>query len=320
MRRRRERGFTLVELMISLVLFSIVVAGILSVAVTMAGGFREQRSSGASESAARNTLDYIADAIRNGSPAVASGDIQVAAAGCPDAAEPIEVTNGEDAPDELTITYATGSVLTSTREIYGPGTTSLLVEDPDSLRAGDTLLITDLQRGVLVAIDEPVTSATLGLAPQGCSTLTFPDGGYPVRSLVIRAARARFYVDDLDGAPALWMDPDAEGPAQAEPLAEGIEDMQVALARDADDDGTIAEVGAAPNDDEWQGNVSGDDPLTGAIRAVRVTLVARAASVSRGMRIVRPAAEDRAAGTTPDQHVRRLLTTTVEIRNLRGSR
>ena len=241
--RRAQAGFTLVELMISLVLFSIVIAGVLAVASAMAGGFRYQRSTVASESAARNTLDFIADAIRSGSPAVASGNIQVAAANCPAAVEPIEIVDNTGEPDELTLTFARGSFVTSTRGVYGPSATSLVVEDFDQLARGDTLLITDMQRGVLVTIDEPVTSATLSLAEQGCSTLTFPGAGYPARSLVVRATRARFFVATLDGVPALWMDPDAEGDAAAEPLADGIEDMQVSY--DA------------------------------AIRAVRITLVAR---------------------------------------------
>jgi prepilin-type N-terminal cleavage/methylation domain-containing protein len=294
---RRERGFTLVELMISLVLFSIVIAGIMKVAVTLTSSFREQRSTTAGESAARNSLDFIADAIRNGSPAVMSGNIQGTASSCPDVAEPVEIVEGDTAADELTLTFASGSVVTSSRSIYGPGATSLVVEDFDQLREGDMILVTDLTRGVLTTIDDSVSSATLQLTPQACATLTFPGAGYPVRSLVLKVMRARFYLEPLDGVSTLWMDPDAEGPRAAEPLAEGIEDMQIALARDSNDDGVIAEVGAVADDDEWQGNVANESVLTGPIRAVRITLVARA---------------------TPT--LRRTLATTVEVRNLKGSR
>ena len=293
----RERGFTIVELMISLVLFSLVIAGIMKVAVTMTGSFREQRSTVSGESAARNSLDFIADAIRNGSPAVMSGNIQGTAVTCPDVAEPIEMIDGDAGPDELTFTFASGSVVTSTRSIYGPGSTSVVVEDFEQFREGDTILITDLSRGVLTTIDDAVTSATLPLAAQACATLSFPGAGYPARSLVLRASRARFYLAPLDGLSALWMDPDAEGPRDAEPLAEGIEDLQVALARDVNGDGAIAELGAAPDDDEWQFNVAGEAEVSGAIRAVRITLVARASPT-----------------------LRRTLATTVEVRNLKGSR
>jgi prepilin-type N-terminal cleavage/methylation domain-containing protein len=227
LRTHRERGFTLIELMISMTLFSIVVAGIMAVASTLTSGFRLQRKTVASESAARNSLDFIADAIRSGSPAVASGNIQVASEDCPPTAEPVEVVDNEGAPDELTITFARGSFVTSTRAVYGPGVNTLQVEDFDQLQRGDTLLISDMDRGVLVTIDQPVSSNTIQLVAQGCTSLTFPGSGYPARSLVVRATRARFFVEPLDGTPALWMDPDAEGPALAEPLSEGIEDMQV---------------------------------------------------------------------------------------------
>src|SRR5687768_18498058 len=105
--------------MVSMTLFSLVIAGILAVAGTMARGFRDQRSVIASESAARNSLDFITDAIRSGSPAVATGNIQVAGVDCPPTAVPVEVVNNDGSPDELTVTFARGSFVTSTRTLYG---------------------------------------------------------------------------------------------------------------------------------------------------------------------------------------------------------
>ncbi len=66
--RREQAGFTLVELMISLVLFSFAVAGVLAVAVSMSQGFREQRAAVEAEGAVRVPLDFIGDAIRQSSP------------------------------------------------------------------------------------------------------------------------------------------------------------------------------------------------------------------------------------------------------------
>ena len=320
-RRRGQRGFTLVELMISLVMFSFAIAGVLSVAVTMTSGFREQRSTIGAESAARMAMDYLADAVRTVSPGVPSGNVQVAQAPCPAVAAPLAVINSAVGPDEMTLTFASGSVVTASKTAYAAGTTSLDVHDYSQFADGDTILIANQDQGILVRIAGAVTSSTLGLATQSCSTLTFPGtaGQLPAGSLVIRAMRARFYIADLDGSPALWMDPDADGVA-AEPLAEGIEDMQLAYARDVNGDGAISEVGVAANDDEWSGNVAGDAPITtGAYRAVRITLIARTAAASGTARFTRPAAEDRAASTTPDRFRRRTLVSTIEIRNLQGS-
>ena len=41
MKRHAERGFTLIELMVSLVLFSLAIAGILSVAISMGRAYHE---------------------------------------------------------------------------------------------------------------------------------------------------------------------------------------------------------------------------------------------------------------------------------------
>jgi hypothetical protein len=114
------------------------------------------------------------------------------------------------------------------------------------------------------------------------------------------------------------MDPDSDNPsstAAAEPMAEGIEDMQIALGIDSGTNG-VSEVGSAANDDEWQYNVTGDSVLTGTLRAIRVTLVSRANQpVTGGVTpYKRPAVENRTAGTA-DAYKRRVLRTMVEIRN-----
>jgi hypothetical protein len=145
-----------------------------------------------------------------------------------------------------------------------------------------------------------------------------PASGYQPTALVIRVKRARFYVDTAgsvtDGVPTLMMDPDAEGPAPAEPLAENIEDMQVALGVDINNNKAIDDA------TEWAYS-SGTGALTGSIRAVRVTLIARAPNQLQPLiaSYLRPAAENRPAATVFDTYRRRVLTSTIEVRNLGGS-
>jgi prepilin-type N-terminal cleavage/methylation domain-containing protein len=315
MTRTSQKGFTLVELMISLVLFSVAIAGVLSVAVTMTQGFREQRQVIATESSVRAPLEFIADAIRNASPAVPSGDIQDVK-NCVTGA--IAVVNNTNAPDQLDIVYASGSVVTSLRTIYDSTTNlAITVTDASQLAVGDTLLITNMTKGHLVDVTA-VNTATgvLALTAPGC-TPALPVGGYPPGSLVIRALRARFTVDvtgaATDGVPTLMMDPDADGPASAEPLAENVEDMQIAVGVDVD-------LNKGIDAGEWEYS-SGVGALAGAIRAMRITLVARAPNQLQGgtASFYRPAAEDRPIASTADSYRRRVLSTTVEIRNLGGS-
>jgi type IV pilus assembly protein PilW len=330
--RRAQRGFTLVELMISLVLFLVAIAGTLNIAVSMSQAYRDQRGVILTENSVRAPMDFISDAIRNSSPAVSTGAKIIAglpsgsvqetmSSGCKTGA--IYTTNSTSAPDELYIVYASGAVVTSLRSAYTAPYTSITVTDASQLNPGDYLLITDTTTGTVVQIGSGSTAVNTAT---GAITLTSPactpTNSYALAGspppLVIRVKKARFYVDTAgsvtDGVPTLMMDPDADGPATAEPLAENIEDMQVALGVDVNASGGIDDAS------EWAYS-NGTGSLDGNIRAVRVTLIARAPNQLLPLIATyqRPAAEDRPAATTFDTFRRRVLTSTIEIRNLGGS-
>src|SRR6185369_914345 len=105
--------------------------------------------------------------------------------------------------------------------------------------------------------------------------------GYGKASTVIRAQHALFFVaqDLLDGSavPALMMDADSTGAnSTPEPLAEGIEDLQIAVGVETDGVAGLTDNGGTT--DEWKGNNSGDTAVNAAtddIRAVRLTMIAR---------------------------------------------
>jgi prepilin-type N-terminal cleavage/methylation domain-containing protein len=330
----KQRGFTLIELMVSIVIFSFAIAGILSVAVSINEAFREQRAAVQAEGAVRVPLDFLTDAIRQASPSVnVPANVQDAGT-CTKGA--ITVTNnfttagfGAGA-DKLDLIYAAGAVVTSSRSNYIAGSTSLTVTDASQIAAGDYIVISDYTNGHIVKVtaSDAAAPGTLTLAAQ-CSGIVLPSTGtvvgYGMGSLVIRAQHAQFWIEDYDGSPTLMMDPDATGSADKEPLAEGIEDMQIAVGVDANGSGGITEVGAAANDDEWTYNYSGDTALgsTEVIRAVRLTLIARTAKLFGKVGTItsfnRPAAEDHAASSTGDQYRRRVLRAIVELRNIGGS-
>jgi len=115
------------------------------------------------------------------------------------------------------------------------------------------------------------------------------------------------------------MNADTSSTSNYEPLAEGIEDLQVAVGVDTNNDGVISEDGTTA--DEWMYNASGDAALSGTVHAVRITLIAR--SVQQDIGAVsaykRPAAEDHAAASTNDKYRRRVLRSMVELRNIKGS-
>lgn len=318
--RRRQSGFTLIELMVSLVMFSLAIAGVLAVAVSLTSGFREQRQAIAAESSVRVPMDYLADAIRQASPGVPGGInlTDASAVNCTSGA--ISVVNSTSGPDRLDVIYASGAVVTSSRSITTSASTSVDVTDASQFAQGDYIVISDTAQGHLMKIAS-ISGSTLNFGAQCAGTLNWPATNYPAGSLVVRAQHAEFYIDAVDGIPTLMMDPDGpQGILDEEPLAEGVEDMQIALGIDADSSDGILDVGVAANDDEWAYNVAGDTLPAGAVRAVRITLVARAATPVNGSAnpFTLPAAEDRAAGAA-DNYRRRVLRSSVEVRNMEGS-
>jgi Type IV Pilus-assembly protein W len=321
-------------------LFSFAVAGVLAVAVSMSQGFREQRAAVAAEQAARVPLDFLADAIRQASPGapslpmggsglgVGSG---LGTSGFPNIQDvgtcswgSINILPDQTAIHDATLTgwdaldliYASGAVVTSSRTAsFTPGAAQLEITDASQLSVGDSVVISDTSQGHLLHITGISGNVlTVGTGCSGSGTLAAT--AYAAGSLVVRAEHAVFTLDSIDGIPTLMMDPDAGGPLTAQPLAEGIEDMQLALGVDRSGSGYAIDSGNTT--DDFYGNAVGDTLITsGSIRAVRIWLVARTTSglVGNITPYKRPAVADHAAATASDQYRRRILTTTIEIRN-----
>jgi prepilin-type N-terminal cleavage/methylation domain-containing protein len=365
MKRRSQGGFTLIELMVSLILFSVAIAGVLAIAVSMAQGFRDQRQVVQTEGTARGALDYISDALRLASPAINNAqvdsfsstplagtttptvqapnvvigiveDMQVGAGSCKTGA--IRVFNNTAAPDELEILYASGAAVTSLNTSWTPAgvATTANVVDASNFAVGDTVLITDgtpaaTPSGHVAKITAIAMGATtsdpdvLTLAAAACTLATTPTYGASVgEALVIRVLRARFYIGTFDGiSPVLLLDPDGPaGPAGPEPLADYVEDFQVAVGIDEAPGPTgngLIDV------DEWgfSGVVGTIDPFSPGknMLAMRLTLVARAPSTlaATTATFTKFDAEDHVPGGSPDTFRRRVLTSTIDIRNLGAS-
>lgn len=324
--RDDEAGFTLVELMISLVIFAVAVAGILSVAVSLTNGFREQRQAIAAQDAVRSPIDMIADALRQVSPGVSDPTKVYDVSTCTQGA--ISVVNSSTGADVLDIIYAAGGVVTSATAASTQAGTTLPVVNATSFAVGDYALITDFSSGYVVRLTN-VTATSITYATAGCG-YSWSFGYNPVQQqqpIVIRVQHARFSIadDPVTNVPTLYMDADSTGTAHSEePLAEGIEDMQIAIGVDVDNLNGIVEGSPAMASDEWFGNDASDalfSPTTQIARAVRVTLVARTTSGQMGNQntYTKPAAEDRTAASANDQYRRRVLRTVVDIRNASGS-
>lgn len=337
--RRAQRGFTLIELMISLVIFSLAIASVLSVAVSMAQSFRQRRQLVHSEDNVRGAMDYIADAIRNSGPAVSPAGGVRDDTTCTIMTGGISVTNVSGTPDNVTVVLPAGGVVTSIANTssYTVATdASFVVTDATGISVGDQLLVTDLTNADIVTVTNiagttiSFTKSTCNVTSTGCDSSKIPacTTTYPKLSLVIRVMRAKFGVDQINangfGTNVLVMDPDADGTTYTpEPLAENVEDMQIALGYDTDLDNyvTSADNGGKPWIYDSSTNVT--IPATGTLRALRITFIVKngeALPQTQSTALFkRPAAEDHAAAATPDWYPRRVLSSVVELRNYKGS-
>ena len=314
---KSQRGFTLVELMVSLVIFSFAIAGVLSVAVAMTRAYREQRRVIATENAVRAPLDFIADAIRQASPGATTATIKDAN-DCTFTSGAISFVDNTTSADELTVVYASGGIVSTTHSAFTSASTSILLPaaHASQFTVGDYALVTNTAEGTLIKVTG-VNASSLDVAVT-CSS-AFPTGGFAAGSILVRAQRARFAVGAVDGIPTLLMYPN--GATAYEPLAEGIEDLQVSIGIDVNGDGAITDGGLGSTTDEWIGNAPLDALPTGTIRAVQIVLVSRDTSPLTGApSYYQPAvALNHDGSTTADNFRRRMLNTTIEIRNLAGS-
>src|SRR4029079_2087109 len=131
--------------MVALTLFSVAVAGAMSVAVSMTTGLKDQRTVVTAEASVRGPMDLLATTFRSASPGASSGSIQDVAT-CTTGA--ITVTNSTSGPDQVDVVTASGSVITTLKAAYSSGTT-LTLADASQFAVGDTLLVTDTSVGHL---------------------------------------------------------------------------------------------------------------------------------------------------------------------------
>ncbi len=355
--RRSDSGITLVELMVSMVVLGFAISAAFGITYTLLGGFADNERVLQAQRGARGAIDVIADAVRGSSPGVTTGAIQDLAplsdGTCSGNTDAMTVSNGTGTAgsDVLVVVHASGGVLGFLQEDLDSSKSELVVNaENDDFRdglyfeVGDLVVVTNGTNGHLFQIDDlegpdasdPDKDWKLKLSDQIsnlCSspTLTepfFSGGNYPAGSMVIRARRSRFSICDVAGTPYMILgDDDGDCDVTAtdfEPIAEGIEDLQLAVALDGNGDGEIDVDDPGTTTDELHYNAAGDAVPTGLSTsprwsALRVTVAARTTDeAQQGTGSTPQDLEDNDVANTADEYRRRTMTTVLELRNIQN--
>jgi hypothetical protein len=324
----------------------VAIAAAFTLAFSLMNGFKDSREAVQVESTARTSLDIVATALRSASPGLGAGQVWDSCNS--NLVDTIQVTNSGIGPDSITVLHGLGgaiATLTSDQTILPATTLTVDANDFVSYDASanpvasaafekntwmPALIIDPVnQRGTYLQVRAPLGSSTTmetQIAPGCLAPGPSPLPLFPAGSIIVRASFMTFSVlanaDGLDRF--LMIDPDGPGPEVPQIMADGIEDLQVAVGVENEiDDTFLTELGAGPGDDEWHYNYVGGEtgpPLTslidGAWRAIRITLVGISyRDEQEGTPFARPKAEDRAADGTGDGFRRRTYSTTVTLRN-----
>jgi type IV pilus assembly protein PilW len=282
---RKEKGYTIVELMIAVMLFSVVVLAIYSIFTSMQASYAAQDQVVEMQQNVRAAMDTL------------TRDVQLMGCGLYNGAPDTMLTaaNSETAQGTDGITLA-GNIAASTILTNDAGNAStILVEDSTGFEDGDTIDICDFN-------GNRVATGTLSSDPPDKNTLTLASpvsasAGY----IITQAYQTLTYTVDYSNPrhPVLRR--------SGQPLAEDIEDLQFAYVfQDGDEANT-------PDDTDGDDTNDMED-----VRSIRVNLVGRARNQdSKARDFRRPQVEDHEAATSSDGYRRRVLTAEIKARNVR---
>jgi prepilin-type N-terminal cleavage/methylation domain-containing protein len=331
---KSSRGFTLIELMISMALFGLIAAG--AMALVMAGTRSQAHSArvDVAQSSLRAGIDFITRDAMMLSAGASTGIITVGGVATP----AVNFTtnnnlniNGTTSTDRLDMYLVDGSVASEIIGGVATGATTLPVTYESTTTAATVfsvashpfVQVSDLKNAVVVGLtavtNTGTTSATLTVG--ALPTVNFATNSVyvlPSRHVIYQVASNVFgAANATSNTSMLTMTVNGVGP---QPLAEGVEDMQIAYGFDTTGTGVGADIGLAADDDDWLYNKTGDTVKAGMtidkLRTIRITLVAKSTSTDSGASYNGiPLYEDHIA-IPGDGFIRRVLRTEITVRNL----
>ncbi len=273
----RQRGTTLVEIMIAMLLASIVSAFILMITRSQLVAYEQNDQVARMQQNERAGLGYVEQILRRACGGLGHGRVQATSTLLMDCVRVTSPANGTDTIDVIYGTTPWSATDTLASPVYdvGSATPYINVADGSSFSVGDKVLLTDFYEGVILTISaksvttSPRAKLSLGNATPVTSGLTTSPAWAP--TYVMKVVSYTIYVDSPTDATTpefrnmLMLDPDGvlggTDHSDAQPIVENVVDFQASIGFDDDGDGKIkTENKSSANADEWYGNYSGELP------------------------------------------------------------
>ncbi len=304
---RDNRGFTLIEVMASLVIFSIAVTAALVTFEVQQRSYTTQSHLADTQKNVREAMEMVSRDIRLAGYGIPS-DVSLPAGVLPfglTAIRSIVSDNSSTAPDNITVLYlydmdSNQPPTTLTGAFVANTTGGVTVASTAGFVSGDLFLVVNDTIADLYKVSGAPTGTVLpnasGGSPNYNTTHHSGTRTYAAGSVVAKARLVKYYVDRTTDAihPTLMIDKGKLG-VGAQPVADDIEDMQFRYTLD---DLTLTDNVLVPS----------------RIRQVRIFLNGRTSQVEKNWSEARPAMGDRGSGAATG-HRRRLLDVTVDVRN-----
>lgn len=305
----RQRGLTLVEIMVAMVVSMILIAGVIQIFVGTRQTYRFQDALARVQENGRFAVDHITRDARlagySGCTTLASvvptiippltveysRNNYVGGLAAVPAGNPFNATPGTDV---LTLRMLEPTVARLSANMGGPGDVLTIPANPGGFTTGELMGVADCNdvdifRLTAVGAGSPVT-----LQAHDNLTKAFLQG-----AVVSRFREVSYFVRDGVDRPALWRR-DAAGD---QPLIEGVEDLWVRYGEDLNNDGSPEVYVAAGAVTNWS-----------RVRSLRISLLLASdeGNVTAGPQ---PVDFRGAAVEVGDNRYRQVLTTTIGLRN-----
>lgn len=292
---KKQRGLTLVELMVAITIGLILTAGIIQIFVNSKQTYRVEESLSRLQENGRMALDFMANDIRMASfwgykhtPSDVQNDLDPAGSGYVDfTSVGITGTEGGGAPDSITLSGADSSPGLTAQPNGGGGvystlaSTALQVNLPNDLKSGDLVLVSDSIGGDIFQITGADPSAG-GVVDHAIGAGS--PGNTSQLSKAYQGDASIFYMHQVvytikngaDGQPALWRSDNGVD----QEIVDDVSDLQILYGEDMDGDRSVDTYVTADNVTDFDN-----------VYSVRVQLTVQTAdantSVNAGNRISR---------------------------------